>query len=64
MRANGKLAAAPGDGAPAYEDPALIKKMRNQHSKPGHTMPVRAHYGCGTAAACPFPGFSKIRKKI
>ena len=28
-----KLAAAPGDGAPGAEDPALIKKMNNQHTK-------------------------------
>eukprot|EP00964_Phaeocystis_antarctica_P089386 scaffold57051_cov63-Phaeocystis_antarctica.AAC.1 len=43
MRANAKPAAAPGDGAPDYEDPALIKKMRNQRTKPGRAMPVRAH---------------------
>ena len=39
-------AAAKGDGAPDSEDPALIKKMRNQHTKPGRVMPVRAHHGC------------------
>eukprot|EP00964_Phaeocystis_antarctica_P030968 scaffold17526_cov64-Phaeocystis_antarctica.AAC.7 len=39
-------AAAKGDGAPDSEDPALIKKMRNQHTKPGHAMPVREHNGC------------------
>eukprot|EP00964_Phaeocystis_antarctica_P058898 scaffold34954_cov76-Phaeocystis_antarctica.AAC.1 len=43
MRANAKPAAAPGDGAPAYEDPDLIK---NQRTKPGRAMPVRAHNGC------------------
>ena len=32
MQANAKPAAAPGDGAPASEDPALIK-MSNQHTK-------------------------------
>ena len=46
MRANAKPAAAKGDGAPAYEDPALIKKMRNQRTKPGRAMPVRTHHGC------------------
>ena len=34
MQANAKPAAAPGDGAPASEDPAL-KKMSNKHTKPG-----------------------------
>ena len=57
MQANAKSAAAPGDRAPAYEDPALIKKMRNQHTKPGRAMPVRAHInGCRAvpyASACP-----------
>ena len=43
MQANLKPAAAPGDGAPDSEDPALIKKMSNQHTKPGRAMPVRAH---------------------
>ena len=33
MRANAKPAAAPGDGAPDSENPALIKKMSNQHTK-------------------------------
>ena len=46
MQANLKPTAAPGDGAPASEDPALIKKMRNQRTKPGRAMPVRAHHGC------------------
>ena len=46
MQANLKPTAAPGDGAPASEDPALIKKMRNQRTKPGRAMPVRTHYGC------------------
>ena len=46
MQANLKPTAAPGDGAPASEDPALIKKMRNQRTKPGRAMPVRAHNGC------------------
>ena len=32
MRANAKAAAAPGDGAPGSEDPALIK-MGNQQTK-------------------------------
>ena len=32
MQANAKPAAAPGDGAPGAEDPALIK-MSNQHTK-------------------------------
>ena len=55
-----KLAAAPGDGAPGAEDPALIKKMNNQHTKLSqarseepaptklnttHPVPVRAHNG-------------------
>ena len=34
MQASAKPAAAPGDGAPASEDPALIK-MSNKHTKPG-----------------------------
>ena len=56
MRATASVpAAAKGDGAPDSEDPALIKKMRNQHTdkkddtahtKPGRVMPVRAHHGC------------------
>ena len=33
MQANAKPSAAPSDGAPGSEDPALIKKMRNQHTK-------------------------------
>ena len=32
MQANAKPAAAPGDGAPGAEEPALIK-MSNQHTK-------------------------------
>ena len=32
MQANAKPAVTPGDGAPASEDPALIK-MSNQHTK-------------------------------
>ena len=32
MQANAKPAAAPGDGAPGTEDPALVK-MSNQHTK-------------------------------
>ena len=32
MRANAKAAAAPGDGAPGAEEPALIK-MSSQHTK-------------------------------
>ena len=43
MQANAKPAVAPGDGALGSENPALIKKMRNQHTKPGRAMPVRAH---------------------
>ena len=46
MQAKSVPAAAKGDGAPDSEDPALIKKMRNQHTKPGHAMPVRAYNGC------------------
>ena len=46
MQANLEPAAVPRDGAPASEDPALIKKMRNQRTKPGRAMPVRTHHGC------------------
>eukprot|EP00964_Phaeocystis_antarctica_P096917 scaffold63135_cov55-Phaeocystis_antarctica.AAC.3 len=56
MRASAKPAAAPSDGAPASEDPALITTMRNKHTKPGRAMPVRAHNGCRAvpyASACP-----------
>ena len=38
MQANAKPAAAPGDGAPGSEDPALIK-MSNQHLKLGPARP-------------------------
>ena len=38
MQANAKPAAAPGDGAPSSEDPALIK-MSNQHLKLGPARP-------------------------
>ena len=34
MQANAKPAAAPGDGAPGSDDPALIK-MSSQHTKRG-----------------------------
>ena len=42
MQVNAKPAAAPGDGTPGSEEPALIK-MNNQHSKLEVAMPVRTH---------------------
>ena len=68
MQAKAKPAAAPGDGAPGTEDPALTK-MSNQHTKLSqarseeptsttlndqdtHPMPVRAHNG---RRAAPWP---------
>ena len=61
MRANAKPAAAPRDGVPGSEYPALIK-MSNQHTRLSRArtanppkldvqhntqaMPVRAHHGC------------------
>ena len=44
MQVNAKPAAAPGDGTPGSEEPALIK-MNNQHSKLDLAMPVRTHNG-------------------
>ena len=45
MQADAKPAAAPGDGAPGSEEPALIKDNQAS-SKLECTMPVRTHTAC------------------
>ena len=46
MHPNTKSTAAPHDGAPGVEEPALTK-MNNQHNKLGDARPVRTHKGRG-----------------
>ena len=54
MQADAKPAAAPGDGAPDSEEPALIKDNQTS-SKLECTMPVRTHTACRNhpTSACP-----------